>query len=170
MRFRVRTIKPSINVDDASAWVPLDGASPPTSGDEPILQEAPATRGSLDWGPNGADIRDLFERAARMSEAERRRLAESASWRWWPLTLPVGGSSSGARMLAILRARGAGRSQSLIAIEARVREAFGEHEAARRPLAVRAVANAALALLVRDLVADEAFDALIGPWREVAHR
>lgn len=170
MRIRIRTIKPSITVDDASGWVTVEGASSPTPGDEPSLQEVRASRGPVDWGPNEADVRHLLERAGRASEAERRQLAESASWRWWPVTLPVGGSSSGARTVAILRARGAGRSQALIAIEARVREAFGDREASHRPLAVRAVGNAALALLVRDLIPDEAFDALIGPWREVAHR
>lgn len=39
-----------------------------------------------------------------------------------------------------------------------------------RPLAAAAVANAGLALLVRDLIQPEAFDALSGPWREATRR
>ncbi|MGZ8437508.1 MAG: hypothetical protein ACXWXR_03085 [Candidatus Limnocylindrales bacterium] len=170
MRIRVRAIKPSIPVDDASGWAIVNGTGSPGPGDEPVIQEAPVARGSIDWGPNEADVQHLLERAGKASDAERRRLAEAASWRWWPVTLPLGGSSSGARTLAILRARGAGRFGAVIAIEASAREAFGEREASRRPLAVRAVGNAALAVLVRDLIPDEAFDALIGPWREVAHQ
>ena len=170
MRIRVRTIKPSITVPDGHGWDAFEDARSVMAGDEPVIQEAPTHGASVDWGPNEADVWHVLERAGRASEAERRRLAESATWRWWPVTLPVGGSSSGARTLAILRARGAGRFGAVLAIEARVREALGEREASRRPLAVRAVGNAALALLVRDLIPEEAFDALIGPWREVAHQ
>ena len=39
-----------------------------------------------------------------------------------------------------------------------------------RPLAAGAVANAGLALLVRDLIEPQAFDVLSGPWREATRR
>jgi hypothetical protein len=124
----------------------------------------------MDLGPNAAQVRELLERAALLSAAERRHLGEVASWRWWPLTVPVGGASAGPRAVALLRARGAGRADAVRWIEARASEVPSGSARSREPLAVRALANAALAMLTRDVVSDDVFEALYGPWREVTHR
>ena len=124
----------------------------------------------VDLGPNGPQVRELLERAALLSAAEWRRLGEVASWRWWPLTMPVGGASAGPRTVALLRARGAGRAEAVRWIEARVSEDATGSARSREPLAARALANAALAVLARDVVSDDVFEALYGPWREVTHR
>lgn len=121
-----------------------------------------------DLGPNGPAVLELLERAARLSPPERRRLAEVAWWRWWPLTLPIGGPSAGARTAAILAARGAGRRAAPPWLESTaVPAALGP---SADKLLIVAVVNAALALVVRDAIADDVFDALYGPWREVTHR
>ena len=130
----------------------------------------PITEAAVDLGPNGPAVRELLVRAASLSKAERRRLGEVAEWRWWPLTLPVGGTSAGARATAILRARGGGRADAVRWIEARAAGTVGGPAESSRSLVVRATANAALALLARDLVDEDVFDALYGPWREVTHR
>ena len=121
----------------------------------------------MDLGPDGAAVLELLERASRLSGPERHHLAELASWRWWPLTLPVGGSSAGARAIAIVEARRAGRGPAAAWLD---RSGPAERLGKADPLVLRAVGNASLALLVRDVVADEVFDALYGPWREVTHR
>lgn len=121
-----------------------------------------------DLGPNGPQVLELLQRAAQLSPAERRRLGEIASFRWWPLTLPVGGPSAGARATAILSARRADRRAAVAWIEATATPAaLG---GAADPLVVLAVGNAGIALLARDVISDEVFDALYGPWREVTHR
>lgn len=122
----------------------------------------------LDLGPNGPAVLELLERAAMLTASERHRLAEIAAWRWWPLTLPVGGASARARAIAIVAARRAGRAPAVAWLD----KAGPAAKLGRRAdqLLVRAVGNAALALLVRDLVTDEVFEALYGPWREVTHR
>ena len=132
------------------------------------IEDGPAP--PVDLGPNGPEVRELLARAALLSAAERRRLGEVASWRWWPLTMPVGGASAGPRTVALLRARAAGRAGAVRWIEARVSEDPTGAARSREPLAVRALANAALAVLTRDVVSDDVFDALYGPWREVTHR
>ena len=158
--------KPDIRtlpVEEIDVPVPIDAGVAETS-----MEPEPSR--PLDLGPNGPQVRDLLERAAMLSTEELKRLAEVASWRWWPLTLPVGGASAAPRALALLRARGAGRADAVRWIEARAAEGTGGPGRSRDKLAVRAVANAALAMLARDVVTDEVFDALYGPWREVTHR
>jgi hypothetical protein len=123
-----------------------------------------------DLGPNGAQVRELLERAALLSTAERRRLGQVAAWRWWPLTLPLGGASAGPRAVALLRARGAGRGDAVRWIEARASEIRSSSAKSSDLLTIRALANAALAVLTRDDVSDDVFEALYGPWREVTHR
>jgi hypothetical protein len=121
-----------------------------------------------DLGPQAAEIVDVLRRATLLSKSQRGRLAEAAAWRWWPLTLPAGGASSGPRTTALIRARAAGRDRAIPWLERAVALAPGEADT--RSLAVRAVANAALALLVRESIDGDAFDGLSGPWREVTHR
>ncbi len=159
MRIRVRPIRPARHVDEES----VDEELTATGRAGPVASDAP-----VDFGPNEAAVADLLDGAARLSDDQRRRLADAAAWRWWPLTLPPGGASAGARALALLRARGAGRASASAELEPAVRRALGERDAGRQHL-VRAVANAALALLARDLIPDESFDALYGPWRDVLH-
>lgn len=153
---------------------PQAAAAELDAGNERATPPAPrATTGAGDatnpnLGPNGPAVLELLQRASRLSPPERRRLAEVAWWRWWPLTLPVGGSSAGARAAAILAARGAGRRAAPPWLESKAVPAALGRSADK--LVVRAVANAALALVVRDAVTDDVFDALYGPWREVTHR
>ena len=158
--------KPDIHtlpVEEIDVPVPVDTDVAAIS-----IERAPSR--SVDLGPNGQQVLDLLERAAMLSPDERKRLAEVASWRWWPLTLPVGGASAAPRAMALLRARGAGRADAVPWIEARATDVSGVPGRSSDRLAVRAVANAALAMLARDVVTDEVFDALYGPWREVTHR
>jgi len=168
--------------------MPLEVIDVPVPADEPVAPpESRVFRGAVaaaadrsasearvsidvDLGPNGPAVRELLSRAARLSKAERQRLGEVAEWRWWPLTLPVGGASAGARATAILRARGVGRKDAVQWIEAQAAATIGEPTDSGRSLVVRASANAALALLARDVVDEDVFDALYGPWREVTHR
>jgi hypothetical protein len=128
-----------------------------------------APRPMPELGPNAQAVTELLQRAATLSPAERRKLGEVGAWRWWPLTLPVGGSSASARANAFLAARRAGRKDAAAWVDSPgVAAALGP--GSTDPLVLRAIGNAALAVLLRDVVAEEVFDVLYGPWREVTHR
>jgi hypothetical protein len=133
-------------------------------------QPTPGSGRPLDLGPNSEGVRSVLDRAATLTPAEWRRLGEVASWRWWPLTLPVGGASAGPRATAMVRARGAGRGDAVRWIEAQAAALAGTVAGRGVGLGRRAVANACLAALTRDLVPEDVFDSLSGPWREVTHR
>lgn len=152
--------------------LPIVEIDVPIPGQEDLVAAAiePGPDMPVDLGPNGPQVRELLERAALLSTAERRRLGQVASWRWWPLTLPLGGASAGPRAVALLRARGAGRGDAVRWIEARASEVPSSSARSRDVLTIRALANAALAVLTHDIVGDDVFEALYGPWREVTHR
>jgi hypothetical protein len=129
-----------------------------------------------DLGPNGDVVFDLLSRAARLTADECRRLEHEAAWRWGPLALataavaPAVASMPVARAVALVRARREDRSGSVVALEAAVAAIMGRRSRKRtQPVLSACIANAGLAVLVRDLIDTETFDVLFGPWREVMH-
>ena len=131
--------------------------------------EQPIT--ATDLGPNGDVVLDLLSRAARLAPAERRALDKEAAWRWWLVSPLPGTGMLGARATAVAAARAAGRTAAVAAMEKAVAALVAGMEGprARGSRVPACVSNAALAVLVRDLIEPEAFEALFGPWREVMH-
>ena len=151
---KVRTISP----EEAPKETVDVGVTPPPP---------PALSGDL--GPDPDALRTMLERVAHLRPDEIKRIGEAATWRWWPITLPPGGTIASARTLAVLKARAAGRGDALVAIGQIVAAALGRDAARHRAPVAAALENAALALLTRDVLPDAAFDDLIGPWREAMH-
>lgn len=124
-----------------------------------------------DLGPNGDVVLDLLLRAARLTADECRRLEKDASWRWGLLALvPAAPIMPVARSVALVRGRGDGRSDAIVALEAEVAAIIRDWSRKKtRSLLAACISNAGLAVLVRDLIDTEIFDVLFGPWREVMH-
>jgi hypothetical protein len=124
-----------------------------------------------DLGPNGDVVLALLSRAAKLTAEECRRLEKTAAWRWGLLALmPAAGSVSIARSTALARARGDGRSDSIVVLQAAVTTMSSSHSHGRLGrVASTCVFNACLAVLARDLIDNESFEMLYGPWREVVH-
>jgi hypothetical protein len=154
MRTKVRTIAP----DEA----------PRETVDVGVIAPPPGLLGDL--GPDPEALRTMLARVARLRPDELHRIGEAATWRWWPVTLPPGGTIASARTLAVLRARAAGRGDALVVIARIVASALGGEGPRRRTPIAAALENAALALLTRDVLPEAAFDDLIGPWREAMHQ
>lgn len=159
---------------------PVWGALPPAGGPAGA-GEAPEWAAHLDLvrnpgaapdlGPNGVVVLDLLGRAANLTAAERKALEKEAAWRWWMLTPFAGTTMPAARARALVRGRADGRAEAIVALEAAVaviaqRLAGGRAGRSRVPACI---SNAGLAVLVRDLLEPEDFEALFGPWREVMH-
>jgi len=157
VRVKVRTIEPRV-----------DGAEPEELGEGPsAVRPRPVI--AADLGPNGADVLDFLQRAARITPAERRSLEKVAAWRWWMMTPLPGGTMPAARAHALVVARADGRSDAIVALQAAVAAIVTSVVGAKagRSRLPACVSNAGLALLVRDLIEPEVFERLIGPWREV---
>ena len=157
MRIKVQTIEPRV-----------DGAELEELGERPSAgRPRPVT--AADLGPNGEDVLDFLQRAARITPAERRSLEKAAAWRWWMMTPLPGATMPAARARALVVGRADGRSDAILALQvavaAIVTSVVGSK--AGRSRLPACISNAGLALLVRDLIEPEVFETLIGPWREV---
>jgi len=189
MRVRVRAVEPPVATagleeivaeaaDDRAGRAADDGASRRgrAPGDAPAAtafhletHERPIT--AADLGPNGDVVLDLLSRAARLTPAERRALDKEAAWRWWLVNPLAGTTMPAARATALVLGRADGRSEAIAALEAAVADivhGLCGPKAGRSRLPA-CISNAALAVLVRDLVEPETFEKLFGPWREVMH-
>ncbi len=144
------------------------GSGPVRSGSASVRRR-PVTAAEL--GPNGDRVLDLLGRAARLTPAGCRRLEEAAGWRWWSMTPLPGTSVVGARARALAHGRSDRRADAIVALEAAVQTLILASPAARRhgSRLAACIANAGLAVLVRDLVETETFETLYGPWLEVMH-
>jgi hypothetical protein len=146
---------------DAATTMPEHGGRPPAA---------------TALGPNGDTVLDILTRAARLTADESRRLEQDSRWRWGFLALatsvlaPAVPSMPVARAVALARGRAEGRSDAIDALNAAVATIMRGGSGARsRAVLSVCVTNAGLAVLVRDLIEPETFDALFGPWREVMH-
>lgn len=131
---------------------------------------------ATDLGPNGDVVLDLIARAGRMTASEARDLEHDAAWRWGFLAIaasvmaPAGPSMPVSRAVARNRGRADGRSEAIAALDAAVADVVRGRPGARsRAILSACIANAGLAVLVRDLIDQETFDVLFGPWREIMH-
>ncbi len=143
------------------------------AGAQPVARVVLARRPlrAADLGPNGDVVLDLIDRASRLTPEERKALEKEAAWRWWMLTPFAWSTMPAARARALVRGRADGRADAIVALEAAV-AAIVDHLAdgkAGRSRLPAAIANAGLAVLVRDLIEPEDFEILFGPWREVMH-
>ena len=157
MRIKVRTIEPRV-----------DGAELEELGQGPsAVRPRPVT--AADLGPNGEDVLDFLQRAARITPAERRSLEKAAAWRWWMMTPLPGATMPAARARALVVGRGDGRSDAIVALQVAVAAIVTSVVGAKagRSRLPACISSAGLALLVRDLIEPEVFETLIGPWREV---
>lgn len=102
-------------------------------------------------GPNGREVAALIERAGRLTDTEVQALeaARGAAWE---------AAREAAREAAWSAARGAAREAAWSAAS------DAASDAARRA-AWDAASDAVLALMVKDLISDEQFAALMKPWK-----
>ena len=144
----------------------------------PMPAPAPARRRSFPPPAGGGRARPerrpvlaLLERAARISPDEAGRLEEAAGWRWWSVSPLPGTTVAAARANALVRGRRDGRADAIVALEAAVQALIARRHATlgRGSRLPACIANAGLAILVRDLVEPEVFETLVGPWQEVMH-
>jgi len=144
----------------------------PTAG--PTLHGQALT--ARDLGPNGDVVLDLLARAARLTMDEARDLERDATWRWGFLAIaaavvaPAGASVPVSRAVARARGRADGRAEAIAALDLAVAAIVRGRSGPRsRAILFACIGNACLAVLVRDLVDQETFDVLFGPWREIMH-
>ncbi|HEX4898561.1 MAG TPA: hypothetical protein VFV53_09425 [Candidatus Limnocylindrales bacterium] len=145
--------------------------APPWS---PTVDGHPLTAGDL--GPNGDVVLDILARAARLTTDEARDLERDVTWRWGFLAIaaavvaPAGASMPISRALARARGRADGRTEAISALDSAVAAIVrGRWGARSRAILIACIGNACLAVLVRDLIDQETFDVLFGPWREIMH-
>jgi hypothetical protein len=191
MRGKVREVEPTTDTRDLDELVVEEPTAAPATRPEvgvpgslrrepgPIavhLVEHHQPLAATDLGPNGDVVLDLLERAARLTADESRRLESDAAWRWGALAIataavaPAVTSLPVARAVALVRGRRDGRSEAIVALEAAVAAIMRGRSRTRTRSALSAcIANAGLAILVRDLIDPETFEVLFGPWREVMH-
>jgi len=129
-----------------------------------------------DLGQNGDVVLDLLARASRLTADEARDLERDATWRWGFLAIaatviaPAGASLPISRAVARARGRADGRGEAISALDSAVAAIVRGRSGARsRATLFACIGNAGLAVLVRDLVDQETFDVLFGPWREIMH-
>ena len=129
-----------------------------------------------DLGPNGDVVLDILGRADRLTADEARDLERDATWRWGFLSIaaaviaPAGASLPISRAVARARGRADGRSEAIAALDSAVAAIVRGRSGARsRATLFACIGNAGLAVLVRDLIDQETFDVLFGPWREIMH-
>jgi hypothetical protein len=146
MRVRVTSIEPKPVVDERDV-----GSGPRRS--------APTE----DLGPAGEAVRALIDRAAHLSPQHRRRLADEERWRAWPISLTPAGGLAAVRASAYAYARQAGLPHLPVILAKAVQEAVGEH-AGDRDLR-QAVADAALAVALADVLPEDIRERLQAAWR-----
>ena len=183
---KVREVKPTEDIDDLDELVAEELPTGPASGSssavpggrqgEPVpsvvhLVEHRHPVTAKDLGPNGDVVLELLSRADRLTTDECHRLEQDATWRWGLRTLvPAGPIMPVARAVALVRGRGEGRADAIVALEAEVAAIMRDWSRKRnRSLLSACISNAGLAVLTRDLLDDETFEVLFGPWREVMH-
>jgi hypothetical protein len=183
---KVREIKPPSDTGDLDELVAEEVPAAPASGPDtsapggqqpepgPIVVHLVEHRHPLtasDLGPNGSVVLDFLARAGRLTADECHRLEQDATWRWGLLTVvPAAPIMPVARAVALVRGRGDGRSDAIVALEAEVAAIMRDWSRKRtRSLLSACISNAGLALLARDLIDAETFEVLFGPWREVMH-
>jgi len=181
MRVKVRDVAPPADTRGLEELVADEPSAPDQWAGEVTL--APTTTPEYGGrsptatalGPNGDTVLDILTRAARLTAGESRHLEQDSRWRWGFLALatsvlaPAVPSMPVARAVALARGRAEGRSDAIDALNAAVAIMRGRSGARSRAVLSVCVANAGLAVLVRDLIEPETFDALFGPWREVMH-
>ena len=185
MGAKVREVKPTsdtANLDElvveevpAPASMPngkVPAGRPP--GEAPTVVHLVEHRRPLtanDLGPNGEAVLEFLSRAGRLTADECHRLEQDATWRWGLLTVvPAAPIMPVARAVALVRGRGDGRSDAIVALETEVAAIMRDWSRKRtRSLLSACISNAGLAVLVRDLIDTETFDVLFGPWLEVMH-
>ena len=157
VRIKVRTIEPRANGAELEEL-----SEGPSS-----VRPRPVTAAEL--GPNGGDVVDFLQRAARITPAERRSLDKATAWRWWMMTPLPGATMPAARAHALIVGRADGRSDAIVALQVAVAAIVTSVVGAKpgRSRLPACISNAGLALLVRDLIEPEVFETLMGPWREV---
>lgn len=168
MRIKVRSVDPPAG---GEALEEIE-ARPASEADPPEADRAPAAAPTAaELGPAGEQILTLLERAAHLTETERRRLEEAAGWRWWSMTPLPTTTVAAARSLALLRGRRAGRAKAIVTLEAAVKQLINDDRMTlRRGSRLPAcISNAGLARLLRDQIEPETFEMLAGPWLEVMH-
>jgi hypothetical protein len=138
-----------------------------SAADEPVVPVPGSAAFHAAVGPQAEAVERLLARAARLTTAERRRIVDEANWRAWPITLPVGGGLAAGRQVARILAARAGRGAAVDLVAQAAAGAVGAGRDARR--LAQAVADAALALMVHDLIDDGTEERLSGAWRHVIH-
>lgn len=191
MRGRVREVEPPTDIGDLDELVVEEPAPAVAARHErgvpdgrrrepaPIVvhlvdHHQPLT--AADLGPNGDVVLDLLARAGRLTADECRHLESVARWRWGTLAIATAAVASAvasvpvARAVALVRGRRDGRSEAIVALEAAVAAIMrGQSRTRTRSALSACIANAGLAVLVRDLIDPDMFEVLYGPWREVMH-
>jgi hypothetical protein len=175
MRGKVREVVPppdDAGLEELVASEPTAEAVA-TASDAPVTAERAPT--AADLGPNGDVVIDLLGRAERLTAEEARSLERETGWRWGFVGLattviaPVA-SMPVARALALSRGRADGRADAIAALDRMVAAIARNRPRTRgRAVLTAAIANAGLAVLIRDLIDQETFEVLFGPWREVMH-
>ena len=144
MRVRVKAIAPRPVVDAAD-----EDAGQSTSPD--------------DFGPRADEVRSLIDRAARLSPAHRKRLADEERWRAWPISLAPAGGLAAVRASAYGYARQVGRPRLPVTIATAVQRGLGDDDRDRDLR--RAVEDAALATALADVLPDDTRERLRAAWR-----
>jgi hypothetical protein len=127
-----------------------------------VVEELPAYEA---LGPNGAEVAAIIDRAGRLTVDEARRLAaaRAAAWdaAWSAAWSAARGAARGATWNAAWgAARGAARGAAWDA-------AWNAAWDAARGAAWDAAWDAASGALLRDVLAPEHYETLMGPWRSV---
>ncbi len=172
MRVKVRSVDPPA---DLLGLEEIVGEPDPGAGSGDRRAGRPSARRpitSAALGPNGDQVLALLERAARLTPGEAGRLEEAAGWRWWSVSPLPGTTVAAARANALVRGRRDGRAEAIVALDAAVSALVNRRHATlgRGSRLPACIANAGLAILVRDLLDPEIFETLVGPWQEVIHR
>ena len=146
MRLRVKTIEPKDVIESGA----VESAAQPDS-----------LAGDL--GPQADQVRTVIDRAARLSPSDRRRVSDEERWRAWPISIMPAGGLASVRASAYAFARKAGRPQLPAAVASAVLRALGDDDRDRDLR--QAVADAALAVALADVLPDDVRDRLGAAWR-----
>jgi hypothetical protein len=123
-----------------------------------VVEELPAYEA---LGPNGAEVAAIIDRAGRLTVDEARRLAAARAAAWSAAWSAARGAARGATWNAAWgAARGAARGAAWDA-------AWNAAWDAARGAAWDAAWDAASGALLRDVLAPEHYETLMGPWRSV---
>ncbi len=174
---KVRAIEPSIDGALEEYAVEARAGAPEQergtgSATEAVARRVPRAIPADELGPNGVRVRELLDRAAVLTAGEARRLDEEAGWRWWPLAPMPGMNVAAARSAALVQGRTHGRSEAIVALDSAVEDIVQANAGVigKRSRVGTCIANAALAILVEDLIGRDAFEILHAPWGAVLHQ